>query len=452
MKSHTNINVKVDYQSATNVKKMRLPGLLTDQGILVSLLQYHSEKRRSMSWRVRVNLSVSLLLDFITQCGIPFDSPTTLLMSFSNALRSGTVDIDLKDPTGLFWLARTTDADELIGYLTGYTDWLTTQPGHSGVLMNPIRRATTFEEKLNWCAYHHRQDAKLLNHLTKDSEQQKNQYTRQVQREKPPSVMRDEVKRFPQDSFSKLIDIGFIIASSISEDERQYTDFKSQAMTLLMHWGGVRKSELFHIYLDDIDIDLDRMEVVIRIHHPSDGSAPESGYKNREDYLLKKFRLKPRTQYLKSETQHAGWKAPTVNSQKFFNVNFYPPSKATEFLLALRNYILYQRAEPSGRGHPYAFTNSEGRPETIKNFQRLHQAAVKRIGLQHGKYYGTTEHGHRHAYGYRLSEAGFNQIEIQKSMHHKDPESCLIYMQMTNTDLNKRMREVEKTENTKSPP
>lgn len=445
------MRVKVDYQSATNIKKMRLPGLLTDRGILVSLLQYHSEQRRSMSWRDRVNLAVILLLDFIAKSGIPFDSPTTLLMSFSNALRNGTIDLDLEDPTGLFWSARTAnDADELIGYLTGYTDWLATQPGHSGVLMNPIRRATTYEEKLNWCAYHHRQDAKLLNHLTKGSEAEKNQYARQIQRERSLSIMRDEVKRFPKDSFNKLIDNGFIIASALSKDERRYTDYKSQAMTLLMHWGGVRKSELFHIYLDDIDIDLGRMEVVIRIHHPSEGTAPEKGYKNREDYLLRKFRLKPRVQYLKSETQHAGWKAPTVNSHKFFNVNFYPPAKATEFLLAFRNYLLYQRAEPSGLGHPYAFTNSKGRPETIKNFQRLHKSAVKRIGLQCGKYYGTTEHGHRHAYGYRLAEAGFTQIEIQKSMHHKSPNSCLIYVQMTNADLNKRMREVEKRANAES--
>ncbi|MEI2594619.1 hypothetical protein, partial [Pediococcus acidilactici] len=148
----------------------------------------------------------------------------------------------------------------------------------------------------------------------------------------------------------------------------------------LMNYGGVRKSELFHLYLDDIDIDVDRMEAIVRIHHPSFGRVKDSKYANREEYLLKKFRMKPRHKLIKSETLHAGWKAPTINSDKFFEVHFYPPSKAQEFLLAFKNYLLYQRVEPSGHGHPYAFTNSEGRPETIKNFQRLHKAAVERIG------------------------------------------------------------------------
>lgn len=445
----TAIKVKVEYQSPTRLKKIRLPALITSQGVLVSLLQYLSEKPRSNSWRAKVTSSVAMLLDYITLSGIPFHNPTTLLKSFRAALKSGTIDVNLEDPTGLYWPNRSQEnADDIICLLTGYSDWLTKQPGHSGVVMNPIREATKHEEKLNWCAYHHRQDNKLLSHLTSDQEREMNHFRRELGREKASPLILEEVKRFPQQHFNTLIDEGFVIASSRSEHKHMRIDYKSQAMTLLINYGGLRKSELFHIYLDDIEIDVERCEAIVRVHHPSKGRAPEEGYKNREDYLLRKFRMTPRTDHLKSESLHAGWKAPTTNKQMFFSVDFYPPSKAQEFLLAFQNYLLYQRVDAGGR-HPFAFTNSKGRPESIKNFQRLHRAAVERIGLRCYKYDGTSEHGHRHAYGYRLAENGFSQIEIQRSMHHAHPDSCLVYLQPTDKEFRERMRTVESRNNAK---
>lgn len=443
----TAIKLKVDYQSPTRLNTIRLPALMTSQGILVSLLEYLSQINRSNSWRAKVTFSVGILLDFITLSGIPFDNPTTLLKSFRTALKSGTIDLNLEDPTGLYWPNRSQEhADDIVSLLTGYTDWLTKQPGHSGVVMNPIREATEHEEKLNWCAYHHRQDSKLLSHLTSDEERDKNRFRREVGREKASPVILDEVKRFPQEHINTLLDEGFVIASSRSEHKHLSTDYKSQAMTILMNAGGVRKSEIFQIYLDDIELDAERGEVIVRIHHPSKGKAPEKGYTNRKDYLLRKFRMKPRPEYLKSESLHAGWKAPTTNNRMFFVVDFFPPSKSQEFLLTFQNYLLYQRVDAKGR-HPFAFTNSKGRPETIKNFQRLHRAAIERIGLRCSKYEGTSEHGHRHAFGYRLAENGFSQLEIQRSMHHAHPDSCLVYLQRTDQEVRERMRAIESRSN-----
>lgn len=447
----TTIKVKVEYQSPTRLNSIRLPGLMTSQGILISLLEYLSEKNRSNSWRAKVSFSVAMLMDFIALSGIPFDNPTTLLKSFRNALKTGTIDLNLEDPTSLYWPNRSQEhADDIVSLLTGYTEWLTKQPGHSGVVMNPIREATKHEEKLNWCAYHHRQDNKLLNHLTSDQERETVRFRREVGREKASPVILDEVKRFPQEHFNTLLDEGFVIASSRSEHKHLRTDYKSQAMAILLDAGGIRKSELFHIYLDDIEIDVEREEAIVRIHHPSKGLAPENGYKNREDYLLRKFRMKPRTAHLRSESLHAGWKAPTTNNRMFFVVDFFPPARSKEFLLAFKNYLLYQRADANDR-HPFAFTNSKGRPETIKNFQRLHTAAVKRIGLVCSKYQGTSEHGHRHAYGYRLAENGFSQLDIQRSMHHAHPDSCLVYLHRTDQEVRELMRTIESRNNIGQP-
>jgi site-specific recombinase XerD len=255
------------------------------------------------------------------------------------------------------------------------------------------------------------------------------------------------VKKFPEASILKLLDEGFIRANRKTHpDPNMRIDFKGRALTLLMHYGGIRKSEAFHLYLIDIHIDKKRHEAVVRIYHPSEGASPDKVYKSRKEYLAKRFLRVPRTEYMMSERLHAGWKAPVLSSkEKFFTVNFFPPHKATEFLHAYQQYLKYQRVEPENYDHPYAFTNTIGQPETIKNFQRLHKAAVNRIGLDHEKYLGTTEHGHRHAFGYRLADHGFTPTEIQKMMRHRSPHSCLVYTQSTNEELRAKMKDrVEK--------
>ena len=42
---------------------------------------------------------------------------------------------------------------------------------------------------------------------------------------------------------------------------------------------------------------------------------------------------------------------------------------------------------------------------SIQSFRESHAKAVEKIGLTVGKMYGTTEHGHRHAYGQRGRKA-----------------------------------------------
>ena len=40
---------------------------------------------------------------------------------------------------------------------------------------------------------------------------------------------------------------------------------------------------------------------------------------------------------------------------------------------------------------------------------------------------GTTPHGHRHAYGQRLADAGVDELTLQRVMHHKSPTSQSVY-------------------------
>ena len=52
-----------------------------------------------------------------------------------------------------------------------------------------------------------------------------------------------------------------------------------------------------------------------------------------------------------------------------------------------------------------------------------------------GKNYGTTPHGHRHAYGQRLKNANIEDRIKQVAMHHKSIESQKVYTEPTVADV-----------------
>ena len=441
------LKVNIRYRGDNTGRVQRLPGLLTEHGLLLSHLRYLAKKKRkSQSWREHTTLSIMLLIRYINANQGLYEQATELLENFDTALRFGTYDTKtLKDPSGLYWDARTdVQADVIITMLTQYTDWLAEQPEYNTARANPFRKATNTEQRLNWCAYYQKHDNVFLNHLESDDDaRERTRYVRQVGGFGGPPVVLEEVMRFPEAYIDKLLYEGFIRAQNEHHpDPNKRVDWKGRALVILMHNGGIRKSEAFHLYLTDVDIDTVRHEAIVRIYHPSEGVAPEEGYKNRKEYLAKRFHRVPRTEYRKSERLHAGWKAPVLSSkQNFFQVHFFPPEKAMEFLYVYQMYLLHQRVEPQALDHPYAFTNTKGQPETIKNFQRLHKDAVNRIGLEHQKYLGTTEHGHRHAYGYRLADHDFTTERISKLMRHRSVESALVYTHHTSEDVRMKMEQ-----------
>lgn len=433
--------IKVNYTDCDSGLRFELPGLFTDQGIIVSHLRYLAWfNTKSESWKERSVFSLKLLIEYIH--ALPnYDKVTELLKSFSVTLTTGTINyVDLNDVLDLYWKPRKIrDANNILFHITHYTDYLALQDGYSSSRINPFRKATSYEERLNWCAYYHKQQNVFLNHLT-DIHKAKSQASqvRLIGRIQDSKIDNEKVIRFPEDQIERLIYLGF--------EKNGVSDFKAQAITMLLNYGGLRKSEVFHIYISDITQNPNRPdEALVRVYHPIFGASPDSHYKTRNEYLLAETNYKPRNQYRLSERLYSGWKNPLLTSRDaYYEVVFSPPQKAREFLATWVNYLKFQRVESKNSDfHPFAFTNSLGKPETLKNFQRLHKSAVERIGLEYKKEMGTTEHGHRHAYGYRLRKYGLDQVEIQKAMHHKSPNSCLVYINPTNEDVRNKMRETE---------
>jgi len=411
---------------------------LTEKGIIISHLRYLAWfNSKSEAWKERSCYALKLLLKYINATP-NLDSATKVLKAFTEALITGTIHSpNNTDPLELYWRPRTVrDTNNLLFHITHYTDFLALQDEHATNRVNPFRKATSYEERLNWCAYYHKQANVFLNHLTKtDLSLQK---VRLVGSYREDLVDFEYAVRFPEDQIERLLYLGF--------EKNGAIDYKSQAITMLMNYGGLRKSEIFHIYTSDITLNPNKpKEALVRVYHPELGTSPDPYFKNRREYLLAKTSYKPRNNYLFSERLYAGWKTPLLTSKLgYFEVVFNPPEKAKEFFLIWANYLKYQRVEPSkSNPHPFAFKNTLGEPETIKNFQRLHKKAVERIGLTCKKSLGTTEHGHRHAYGFRARQAGLNQVEIQKAMHHKSPTSCLVYIKPTLEQVQEKLREIK---------
>jgi len=432
--------VKINYHNSEIGKKLELPALFTESGLVISHLRYLAQNYfKSESWKERSVYSLKLLINFINTHKSRYKKATKLLREFTRCLVTGTIDYErLNDKSGLFWQGRTiTDANNILHHITHYTDFLALQDGFETSRVNPFRKATSYEQRLNWCAYYNKQANVFLNHLSSKSDAYiANQKVRQINSLLPPHVNQEKAFQFPEKHLDRLIYYGFQIKDKI--------DYKSQAITMLLNYGGLRKSEVFHLFVSDIILHPTyKNEALVRVYHPEYGASPEPSCKNRNEYLQQYSPYKPRTQYRISERLYAGWKTPLLTSKKnFFEVIFSPADKAQEFLITWANYLKYQRVEPPKSSfHPFAFTNSKGEPETIKNYQRLHKNAVERIGLVCTKEYGTTEHGHRHAYGYRLRKQGLTQVEIQKAMHHKSPMSCLVYIQPTSEDIRHYLKE-----------
>jgi site-specific recombinase XerD len=434
------LKLAVSYSDTASGNRHQLPAVYTRSGILISHLRYlawYSEK--SDSWREKSIFSLRLLIDYIE--AVPGIKKTTaLLKNFTVALVTGTIDYEASiDPLGLYWKPRDlTVVNNILFHITHYTDFLALQDGYDHSRINPFRKASNWEERMNWCAYYHKQANVFLNHLSSYSEAKKAAARRRlVYTPIQLMISNDKAERFPEDKIERLLHEGFTV--------RGKPDYRSQAMTMLLNYGGLRKSEIFHIFISDITIHPNHEdEALVRVYHPVHGQSPDPIYENRSEYLLLETTYKPRNAYRITERLYSGWKNPLMTSKEgYFEVIFNPTHKAKEFLNVWVKYLKYQRAEPANF-HPFAFTNDRGEPDTLKNFQRRHKRAVERIGLECKKEFGTTEHGHRHAYGYRARKLGLSQVELQKAMHHKSPNSCLIYIKPTSDDIRAEMRESEK--------
>lgn len=410
-------------------------------GVLTTHIRYlRVNKNKSISWMNSSVRAIRLLLNYMQANDDCFDTPQKMFEEFSDALRVGTCDEQGKDLSELRWKPRS-DAKVLIRHVTAFSDWLCGDSGGETQLLNPMRKASQWEKKLNIAAYHHKVNRAFLSH-TFDTQLDRKaaESTRNVSSsiddshiaEVEPAISFDEA------DFQRLLEYGFRLNGVKSESPvHEKYNLRDILITLLLHYGGLRESEPFHLYLDDISEDPERKgNALVKVHHPSDGIAPQHFRKavkkskaTRKEYLNQNFGIEPRWRHPK-KSYRSGWKKPLLDSKsgKYFVVQWFPASAGEYFLRIWKLYIKCQYVRPvRGHEHPFAFTNQYGNPASLPKYITAHARAVKRIGLTPAKELGTTPHAHRHAYGQRLVDSGVHPLIIKRAMHHKSIESQLTY-------------------------
>lgn len=401
-------------------------------------------RTRSLAWQRELARSVGLLVDFLHANARRFRSEPNrpqVLAAFADALVGGTIDVAGADPTGLYWEPKSISrSTALLNAVTAFSDWLVNR--YDATALNPWQAASVSEQIAYWRRFEKRRAHALLSHTMNRLDQvdaAKRARTAQILR-KATTAGGSRPKTFPDKSMIDLITKGFALpGKDLSLPWYERINVRDAMITILLHGGGLRESEPFHLYVSDIAIDpLAPNRAMVRLFHPEQGAAPAdfldpiTGKQlqgDRETYLRTKWQLEPRT--LVHGRFHAGWKDLQLTDprEKFALVHWFPGFWGEVFLFLFRIYI--KRYRSRRHLHPYLFVSHKdtvaGDPYTIDSYRQAHAKAVSRIGMPVGKDFGTTPHGHRHAYGQSLVSARVDQKIVQYALHHKAIESQAPY-------------------------
>ncbi|MFB9127789.1 site-specific integrase [Paraburkholderia dipogonis] len=417
-------------------------------------------RTRSLAWQRELARAVGLLVDFLHANAEHFrnePSRPQVLAAFADALVGGTTDAAGSDQSGLYWEPRSVSrATTLLNAVTAFSDWLVNR--YATTALNPWRAASVAEQIAYWRRFEKRRAHSLLRHTMDRVD-----HLDAAKRARTVPILRKAVhahtsapKVFPDASFVNLITEGFAVPgtdSALPWYER--VNVRDAMITILLHGGGLRESEPFHLFVSDVAIDpLSPSRALVKLFHPEQGAAPDdfldpiSGKRlqgDREAYLRTKWRLEPRN--LVHGRFHAGWKDLQLTDQreKYALVHWFPSFWGEVFLFLFRTYITKFRSRHYS--HPYLFVSHKdavaGDPYTVDSYRQAHARAVNRIGLPVGKDFGTTPHGHRHAFGQSLVAAGVDKQVVQHALHHKSIESQATYTVSTPEAVDSALRAAE---------
>ncbi|KAE8758679.1 tyrosine-type recombinase/integrase [Paraburkholderia madseniana] len=410
-----------------------IPALLTPAGVLEPLLDYCLSRThdRSLSWMTKVIRSVRMFLEYLQSNPAERDTHH-LFQNFAQRLYTGTFDRESGlDPSGLCWQPRSVqDAGHIVTHLTDFFDWLA-EMRPAAAKVNPRYVGALYDRITDEAAYQYRRDRAFLGHTWAANPTPEITGHRVLAR-RLPKVEKGDPPAFPDDRFMDLLLKGFKVAGR--------HDYRNMLITLLLHGAGFRESEPFHLYIGDVFPDpANSRRAMVLIHHPAHGAAPADWSDarskprkgNRAAYLAEKFCLVPRTELM--DSRGAGWKGGTHDAPYYKQAYWFLPEYGELFLKLWYCYL--EEVACVDRGHPFAFVNLRRSPVggmyCLAQYNKAHAAACERLGLPVAKSLGTTPHGHRHAYGRRLKNAGIDKALIRRFMHHASPESQEVYTQPT---------------------
>lgn len=400
---------------------------------------FHDERYsgRSHSWRLAAAKTIGLFFDFFKASEIDDleggISQHKLVRNFLLAVSKGTILKDGNDLTGLRWKPSTPDVyavrkshlRKFLGALQDFTD-------EGTVIPTRFCRVAVSSRALEY-----QRARSLLYHIgtPRRNSGEANHSSRSL-------GVQHKKRGFDPEALLKLLEVGCRRSRSIPAfcDKNGKPTLASEynlnllMAVILMVGGGLRQSELFHIFLDDIRPD------VIWMYHPEYGKDRRG--RMRSDYLRGEFGLLPRNRI--TGTQRAGWKRFLItDDQRMRSRLFLLPYWHELFYKVFYEYR--RHIYPNNPAHPYLFVSTDtrfyGQPWSNQSLKDAFQVAMSKAGMEPSKFEDTNMHAFRHSYGQKLVSMGLSPLYIKEAMHHLSIESQQVYTRPSDEAVNEHLQE-----------
>ena len=247
-------------------KPAYLPAIFTESGLIISHLRYlFCFRSKSPSWREKSVQALILFVEYMDKNGPYFSSARDAFKGFANAIEFGTIDEEsLEDKSNLYWRSRSaSNCQELINHLNQYFDYMATINFDKPNILNPWRNANSHEKRINIAAHYRRKYNSFLGYLSTIGNSEINR-VRWTTTTGYSSNSQNDIKFFREEKIYDLLNFGLVRKVGNAYEP----DYGAQAIVFLMHFGGIRKSEAFHIYTGDITVDEDTSGATVAVVSP----------------------------------------------------------------------------------------------------------------------------------------------------------------------------------------
>lgn len=399
---------------------------------------FHDERysSKSHSWRISVAKTIGLFYDFFKAAeaedmGASI-SQHKLVRNFLLAMSKGTILRDGNDPTGLRWKASTTEV-----YATRKSHLRVFLGALQDLVDEDVIIPTRFSQtSISAQALEYAKQRSLLYHIgtpRKQSGERSFGHTSIGIKHKKAPFKAEAIIPLLQEGCRRDRPIRAFYDQSGCPTLASEFNLNLLMAVILMVGGGLRQSELFHIFLDDVRPN------GIWMYHPEEGR--DRNQRRRADYLRDEFGLLPRNRI--SGTQRAGWKSFLITDDKRMRSPlFLLPYYRELFYKAFTEYR--RHVYPRNSSHPYLFVSTDTRyygcSWTIEGLKDAFKIAMHKIGERPSKFDDTNMHAFRHSYGHALVSMDLSPLYIQEAMHHLSIESQKVYTRPSDAKVNEDLR------------
>jgi hypothetical protein len=415
-------------------------------------IKYQRDFRlRSRSWQDTPARALGLLWDFSVAHRDSGWSPHRLLKEFAYTLIEGTFDSKLARSRDLMWPGISVKrARGLVRSIEAFAEWCSTQDDGTSPLAReevPLIPGTA-EHATRLLVWSRIRRISMLQHIKSAPTTRMKSHV-EFARTGGGKEM-ETAKHFPAHMAEALLWRGHMRpGAAANPDMAARQNIRDMMMALLDGWGGLRRSEGLHLWLNDVTEDKEKLgHAFVVLNHPEEAKVewkdPLSGVRRwipRKEKLARLYGLKARN-VVKRGHYHVGWKGMALNQDHQAFIFWIDDTAAALFwtlylayIWIVRPAIMKKRKDMGGRDHPFLFVSEEinpvtgfpGEPYSEKAYERNHEAAVCRLDLKHEKAAGTTTHGLRHLYGHTMRKLGVDAHVIRQGLHHVNLLSQTIY-------------------------